>query len=41
VLYKKFQVQAGNNHGIGVWLNVFWGHVKKLFRRLGVEPGCG
>ena len=41
VLYKTFQVQAGNNHGIGVWLNAFWGHVKKLFRRMGVEPGCG
>jgi hypothetical protein len=40
-LYKTFQVQAGNNHGIGVWLNAFWGHVKKLFRRMGVEPGCG
>ena len=23
VLYKKFQVPAGNNHGIGVWLNAF------------------
>jgi hypothetical protein len=41
VLYKKFQVQAGDNHGIGVWLNAFWGHVKKLFGRMGVEPSCG
>jgi hypothetical protein len=41
VLYKKFQVQTGENHGIGVWLNAFWVHVKKIFRRMGVEPGCG
>ena len=41
VLYKKFQVQTGKNHGIGVWLNAFWVHVKKLFSRMGVEPGCG
>ncbi len=40
VLYKQFQVQTGRNHGIGVWLNSFWAHVKKLFRRLGIEPGC-
>ena len=40
MLYKQFQVQTGRNHGMGVWLNTFWGHVKKLFRRLGVEPGC-
>ena len=41
VLYREFQVQAGKNHGIGVWLNAFWCHVKKLFGRMGVEPGCG
>jgi hypothetical protein len=41
VLYKKFQVQTGRNHGIGVWLNAFWVHVKELFRRMGVEPACG
>jgi hypothetical protein len=41
VLYKNFQIQTGRNHGIGVWLNAFWTHVKKLFRRLGVEPDCG
>jgi len=40
VLYRQFQVQTGRNHGIGVWLNTFWGHIKKLFRRMGVEPGC-
>ena len=41
VLYKQFQVQTGQNHGIGVWLNAFWSHVKKLFGRMGVEPGYG
>jgi hypothetical protein len=41
VLYKQFQVQTGRNHGIGVWLNAFWVHVKELFRRMGVEPGRG
>ncbi len=40
-LYKKFQVQTGRNHGVGVWLNAFWIHVKKLFMRLGIEPGGG
>ena len=41
VLYKKFQIQTGKNHGIGVWLNAFWVNVRKLFGRMGVEPGCG
>src|SRR5208283_2477319 len=41
VLYKNFQVQTGENHGIGVWLNAFWVHVKRIFGRMGVEPGCG
>ena len=41
VLYKRYQVQTGENHGIGVWLNALWVHVKKLFSRMGVEPGCG
>jgi hypothetical protein len=41
VLYEKFQVQTGRNHGVGVWLNAFWVHVRKLFRRMGVEPGRG
>ena len=40
VLYKRYQIQTGENHGIGVWLNALWIHVKKLFRRIGVEPGC-
>ena len=40
VLYKRYQIQTGENHGIGVWLNALWIHVKKLFRRMGVEPGC-
>ena len=40
VLYKKFQIQTGRNHGIGVWLNAFWTHVRKLFSRMGIEPHC-
>jgi len=41
VLYKKFKVQTGQNHEIGVWLNAFWIRVKTLFRRLGIEPIFG
>jgi len=41
VLYRKFKVQTGQNHEIGVWLNLLWVRVKKLFRRIGIEPIFG
>jgi hypothetical protein len=41
LLYKKFKVQTGQNHEIGVWLNLLWVRVKVLFRRIGIEPIFG
>jgi hypothetical protein len=39
-LYKKFQVQTGRNHGIGVWLNAFWAHVKKYSGEWALNPAA-